>query len=388
MSPVRRASAAYFVYFLAIGGLWPYLSVYYRSLGLDLGTIGAFAAVSALVQLIASPSWGWLNDRFPSSRLVLAIAPAVAAVAGAGLAIAQGLPTIIACVIVLYAAMAGIAPMLDARTVDLLGTDRSKYGRVRAWGSLSFVIAALGTGVLIDRASIAVIFAVWVPFVALAGLVMLSIPPRPHARSVSLFRGAADLLARSDLAAFLGASLLVFGALAAANSFFSIYFVSLGAPAEVLGLAWAVGALVEVPIMWTFPGLAARVGIPALLVTATIAFAIRAAGIALLASPAGLVVTMIIEGFAYGTFFTGGVMFVSQRAPRALAATAQGLFASVSGLAVIAGGGLGGLVASAVSLRGLYAVCAALSAVAAVATWYAVRPGARWTNADATKRAA
>jgi MFS transporter, PPP family, 3-phenylpropionic acid transporter len=286
MTPVRRASAAYFVYFIGIGALWPYLPVYYRQLGLDLGAIGLLAAIAAFVSLIASPVWGWLNDRFPESRLVLASAPAIAAVAGLALALAVGLPAIVVCVVVLYLAMAGIGPMLDARTVDMLGADRTRYGRVRAWGSASFVFASLLVGVLIDRTSVASLFEVWVPAVALAAVVMLMLPTRPRGRSVSLFRGAADLLGRRDLALFLGASLLVFSALAAANSFFSVYVVSLGEPAQLVGLAWAVGSVVEVAVMWTFPTLAGRVGLPALLVLGSAGFAVRAVGVALVTSPA------------------------------------------------------------------------------------------------------
>jgi MFS transporter, PPP family, 3-phenylpropionic acid transporter len=382
MTPVSRASAAYFVYFVGIGALWPYLPVYYRHLGLDLGAIGLLAATAAFVSLIASPVWGWLNDRFPESRLVLASAPAIAAVAGLALASAVGLPAIVVCVVALYLALAGIGPMLDARTVDMLGADRTRYGRVRALGSASFVFASLLVGVVIDRTSVVSLFAVWVPVVALAAVVMLTLPTRPRGRSVSLFRGAADLLGRRDLALFFAGSLLVFSALAAANSFFSVYVVSLGEPAQLVGLAWAMGAVVEVAVMWNFPALAGRVGLPALLVLGSAGFAVRAAGVALVASPAGLLITMLVEGFAFGAYFTGGVMFVSQRAPRSLGATAQGLFASVSGLAVVLGGGIGGLVADALSLRGLYAVCGVASAAAAVVTWLTVRSQGTRTRAD------
>src|SRR3972149_4861362 len=98
VSPVARATGAYIVYFTAAAAYWPYIPVYYRGLGLALGTIGLLAALAAATQLVASPAWGALTDRFPHSRLILPPAAFLAARAAVGLASARDLPVIEACV--------------------------------------------------------------------------------------------------------------------------------------------------------------------------------------------------------------------------------------------------------------------------------------------------
>lgn len=377
VSPVAPAAFAYFVYFTAVGAAWPYLPVYYQALGFDLRMIGALTALAAATQLVSAPIWGALNDRFAAGRWVLFIAPSLAAAAALALAWAQVLPAVVASVIALYVGLSGIAPMLDARTLSILGADRMRYGRVRAWGSASFVLAAWLVGILLDRTGPAGLFYVYVPALVLTALATLPIAPRTLVHSASMFRGGQTLLRQRDLALFLVAALLVWTALAAANSFYSLYIVSVGGSAETVGLAWALGSAVEVPFMWSQPALAKRFGVSRLIVAGAAVFALRAALAALLATPATLVAITVTEGMAFGLFYAGGVTYVARHAPPKLGATAQGLFSAMIGLAVVVGSTAGGIVAQAATIRGLYFVCAAGSVLGSVAVWYAVRGDAR-----------
>lgn len=378
MSPVARATAAYIAYFTAVGAYWPYIPVYYRGLGLDLGTIGLLAALAAATQLVASPAWGAITDRFPRSRLILPAAVFLAASAATGLAMARDLPLIAACVLLLAIGLSGVSPMLDARTLDLLGADRIRYGQVRAWGSVAFIVTAGLVGLLIDRQGNGILFAIYVPGLVLTALVSLTFPRGRRTRSISPLRGAWDLFRQRTMGLFLLGALLTWMMLTAVNAFFSIHLIALGAPAQTVGLAWIVGAAVEVPLMWAFPMLAKRFGMERLLVAATVAFVLRAASYAVVTDPTALVALTALEGFGFGLFYVGGVTFVSQRAPAGLAATAQGVFTGVSaGLGTILGSGLGGLVASELTIPGLFAVCAAGSTVAAAVVAYAVLPTRR-----------
>src|SRR5450759_2013849 len=79
MPPIWRAASTYIVYFVAVGAAFPYLPVHYRALGLNLGTIGLLAALSAATQLVAAPAWGAIADQFGRSRLTLPAASIVAA---------------------------------------------------------------------------------------------------------------------------------------------------------------------------------------------------------------------------------------------------------------------------------------------------------------------
>lgn len=382
MSPIRRAALTYIVFFTAVGAAWPYLPVYFRALGFDLRTIGLLSAGFAATQLVAAPIWGGITDRLARSRLILPAAAVVAAAGAAGLASAHDAATTVAGVLVLAFGLAGIGPSLDARTLDLLGSERSRYGQFRAWGSVAFVASAWLVGRLIDARGTGALFAVYIPALVMTALITLTLPRRPSGGRISIISGARTFVLAPQMRMFLVGSLFVWMTLNAVNTFYSIQLTVLGAPAAMVGVAWAIGSLVEVPIMFGYPRLAARFGTGRLLVLGAAVFAIRAAAAAFATDVTTLVLIAPLEGVAFGLSFVGGVAFVSQRAPAGLAATAQGVYAATAGLASILGAGLGGVIAGAVTIPGLFAIGAVLSGLATIVIAVAVREPAERPATD------
>src|SRR4051794_11079253 len=58
-----RLSSFYFLYFLAGGFYFPFVSIFYRNLGFTGGQIGLLAALGPLVGIIMGPVWGHLADQ-------------------------------------------------------------------------------------------------------------------------------------------------------------------------------------------------------------------------------------------------------------------------------------------------------------------------------------
>ncbi len=363
MSPRARATLAYVAAFAAVGANFPYLPVHYRALGLDLAAIGMLTALWAGASLVASPLWGSVTDRFPRSRTVLPAAALLAALSATGLSQAQQLPAIaigVACVAV---ATAGVIPMLDARTLDILGDDRGAYGRIRAWGSISFLASTAAVGVLIGRAGTQALFAAWIPALLVTAVIALALPRSRRASAAgSIWSGASRVVRAPGLAAFLAAAFVMWAATAAASSFLSVRLYDLGAGAEAAGAAWIVGAVVEIPIMFAFPRLAARFGAHRLLVLGAASFAARGVLYAVAGTPDVLVAGATLEGLGYGLFFVASVGYVAELAPKGRIATAQGVLSAVTfGLASITGASLGGAIATALTIPGLFAVSAVVS---------------------------
>src|SRR5204863_6986183 len=109
--------------------------------------------------------------------------------------------------------------------------------------------------------------------------------PTPTFDSRAAFRA----LLTPALGLFLVGAFLTFSALSGIQSFLSLRFAELRAPAAMIGLAASLGALVEVPLMLRFPGLASRFGADRLAVVGAACFVIRAAVNALTSDPLILV---------------------------------------------------------------------------------------------------
>ncbi len=369
----RRIFLAYLVYFGAIGAAYPYLPVFYRDLGLTFAEIGLLTAIQAATQLALGPIWGGLMDRFPNVGLTLPLAAAVASAGGFILFLASDFASSLAGSMLLFAGLAGIGPTLDARTLETLGpTGRDQYGQVRAFGSLAFVIVALLVGILLETRGSRSLFWIYLPCLVATALVTATIHRRGTTRSVSMLRGAGQILGAPGIVLFFGGFTIVWTALSAVNAFYSIQVVALGGNTGLVGITWAFGAVIEVPLMYAFPRLAARFGTERLMVFGAVVFTLRAGLAAVAADPLILMLIAPLEGTGFACAFVGGVTALAARFPASVGGTAQGLFSASAGLATILGSVVGGTVAGAVGIHGMFAASTAIGFVGVLVLGYAV----------------
>lgn len=371
-----RAATAYVILFAAVGAYSPFLQQYYQSLGIPIGEIGLLAAFTSAMALVSAPVWGSIHDHLPESRLLIPFAAAIAALGGLGLATAGATPLIVVAAAAFAIGMSGTGPMMDVRVLSMVDANRTRYGWIRACGSASFMVCTPVIGLLIDRDGMRSIFWVMIPALVAAGVATIALPPRENAvRPPSLRRAPGTVLRNRSIALFLIGSLVAWTAVASQSAFFSIYLKQLGAPGSAVGWAWAIGAALEIPVMFLFPWLARRFGVEKLIVAGAVITLSREIANVAFTTPGLLLACSLVQGAGYALLLIGGVTFVSLQAPKGTAATAQGILSGVSvSLAAILGSGLGGQLAGWLTIRGLYAVSVCLGAVAVVLIAVAVLP--------------
>jgi PPP family 3-phenylpropionic acid transporter len=372
-SSIVRPAIVYFLLFGSVAAYFPYISVYYSSIGIGLPEIGLLAALNAGVAVIAAPTWGAIVDRARDVRGPLAVAGLWSAAAATWLAVTREPILVGIAVAVLAAGSAGLGPMLDSRTIEIVGSNRDRYGRARAFGSLAFTIGALGVGILIGVTGPQGLFLVYVPGLFLTGLVAYVLLGRPVGAVVARRRvtvgfasGLAGLVRDPTLLLFFLGSALLWIAVSAVHTFLSIHLVQLGASSAIVGLVWTPGALVEVPLMLAFPLLVRWLGAERLLVLGGLAFAARAGLWALASDPLLFVAIAPLGGVGYALFYVGTVTYVSRAVPPSVQATAQGLFSGTAfSIGSILGSVIGGQLAAALSIPGMFAVSAVGTAAGA-----------------------
>ncbi len=377
--------------FAAVGAQSPYFVLYYQLRGFSLGTIGPILSLSALAGLIAAPAWGTLSDRLRGAPTVI-LMPMTLAIAGvvALWSSAEVAPVALG-VSMIAAGMAGLAPIVEARGLETSGSDRSGYGPLRAFGSVSFIVAAGINGLAVERWGVGAAFVAFAIAVVSTGLIGLTLQPLARREggvgtARPGLRQTVALLRVRPVAIFLLGAALSWTSIAAVVAYYALRLTDLGAPATYIGAASMLGAAIEVPVMSRFPWLAARFGSERLIVLGGVLLAVRAflAGVA--DSPAILVAIAAIGGLGFALTLVGGVTFVSRLAPPELQATAQGIFQGVTtSVGAIAAGGLAAVLAAPLGLQGLYVFVSVLGLVAAAIVAVAVRTRptmARPPNAD------
>jgi PPP family 3-phenylpropionic acid transporter len=165
------------------------------------------------------------------------------------------------------------------------------------------------------------------------------------------------------------ATFLIGATLSASIAFYSLFMISLGANLAWLGLASAIAAATEMPILFFSGRIFKRFGVRNSLMLACLLFALRWGTLAFVTTPAPGLLTNLVHGLTFGIFLTGGVAYVESRTPAGLHATAQGLFNAIFfGFGAALGALGGGILYDALGARGLFGATAitALSAVAFV----------------------
>lgn len=381
-----RPSIVYIVLFAAVGAYFPYIGVYLRSSGLSLEAVGLYASLSAAVGLVAAPAWGVVADQRRSVHRPMLIAGIWSALAAVFLGAARDPFSLGLAVVLLSAGSAGLGPMVDSRTVALMGDDRDRYARARAWGSLSFVVGSLAVGWLIAQSNVTTMFVAYVPLMALSGVaawLLLSggdTGPRPARRNPLV--ALPSILREPTLTLFFVGSVLVWATVGAVTTFVSIHAVALGGDGEVVGLLWSLGALVEIPLMFAFPMLSRRLGPERLVVFGALAFAVRSLGWALAPTPLLLLAVAPLGGFGFAFVYVGTVSYIARAVAPGVRTTALGIFSSATFLmGTILGSLIGGQVAGALRLEGMFAVASAGTVAGALLIWWAVASSRARTSA-------
>jgi MFS transporter, PPP family, 3-phenylpropionic acid transporter len=373
---LTRSAVVYMILFSAVGCWSAYASVLFQELGVGLAVIGLLASVPAAVAIIGAPAWGLVADRLGDVRPPLLAASLWAAGAASLLALRPPMPWVLVVVAVLAAGTSGLAPLVDARTVERLGRERDRFGQARAFGSLGFIVATVAVGVLVQATATPAMLAVYVPTLALTGIVGAAVLGRgtgaSRASGVGPIR-ALGLLRNPGFGLFFAGSVVVWVAASGVLAFFSLRLLELGADVRLVGIGWAFNAILEIPTMLAYRRVVGRVRVQWLLVAGAAIFALRGVLFALAGSPTMFVAGAALGGVGFALFLVGTTTFVARRAPVPLRATAQALFSSTAfALGSILGATLAGLVAGAWGLATVFPAAAVTSAVGAVLIWLAV----------------
>lgn len=246
-------SSFYAFYFAILGGTLPYLSLYFESIGFTPKQIGILMSSLLITKIIAPNFWGYLldsqsvkNSSFKSKTISAAL--------------------IICCLIFLllnftedFWLIAGlmfaysffwnaVLPQMESVVYNYLGEKRQRYGRIRVWGSIGFIVSVTCLGWLIESYGINVLLpAITCIFIALAvhGFFIKHTP--------DFSNKATDNHKFSSVLAPIVIVVLILGAIsqmthAAFYTFFSIYLESYGYSKILIGWLWALGVIAEVGV--------------------------------------------------------------------------------------------------------------------------------------------
>lgn len=341
-----RLSALYFAYFAYIGAFSPYFALYLQSLGQSAFEIGVLLSLMQFMRIFASNVWAGMADRSGRNALLLKVALLASFAAWCGMFFTEqfwGLFAVLSlCAFFISAAM----PLVESVTFAHLGGDIGRYGQVRVWGSVGFIIAVLGVGAVLDQAgTVALPALVSVGLAATAGVSLLITEAAGGSRRTepaSVWR----VLARPAAARLFAACFLMCLAHGPFYTFFTIYLSDHGYSKSLTGMLWSLGVLAEIVIFMLMPRLFRRFSAKRILIFSFACASVRFVLIGwLLDSLALVVIAQMMHAATFGSYHASALALVNRLFGEGQRSRGQALYISLS----YGAGGMAGSVASGIA---------------------------------------
>jgi PPP family 3-phenylpropionic acid transporter len=336
-----RIAGFYFFYYAFVGMFAPYWSLYLRSIRFDAVEIAILMSIQPVMRMIAPSLWGWLADHIRKRLLVVQIAAALSALSYLGVFAVTGFWGMFLVLALMGFFWSASMPLVEATTLTYLGRHSARYGRIRSWGSIGFIVSVLGLGYAFDH--VAIEWLLWAGLACELGILVFS-RQIPHVEVLAHHtdhQPIRRIALQPQVLALFGACFLMSVAHGPYYTFYSIYLVEHGYPKSAVGGLWALGVICEIGVFFLMPWLVRRFGYTRILLAsfgaAIVRFMLIGWGVDLLTL---LIIAQMLHAATFGAYHAASMGLVHEFFRGRHQSRGQALFGS---LTYGAGGMLGGL---------------------------------------------
>jgi PPP family 3-phenylpropionic acid transporter len=150
MSLTVRLSLFYASLCLFSGVQLPFFPVWLKTKGLDPQEISFVVAATMFLRIAAGPVFAFIADRIDDRRRVVIALAWGSLVAVALYQVTVGFWTILLVTLMLMSFWPSITPLIETLAMKAAHEQGIDYGRVRLWCSITFIVASLGTGWILE----------------------------------------------------------------------------------------------------------------------------------------------------------------------------------------------------------------------------------------------
>ena len=377
-----RVSLLFAAVCVVAGTQMPFFPIWLDWRGLSAREIAIITAAPLVVRVFVTPAIAFAADRFGDHRRFLIGLSWTALAILVVLAQFATFWPLFVWTLLFSLAMSTIMPLTE--TVAMTGVKAAglDYGRMRLWGSVSFIAASICGGWVLERLGPS--FAIWL---VVFGVVLTVAATHALQRPIGLGRlkaatspprlriaDALGLLRSRVFLVFLLATGTVQGAHAVFYTFGVLHWRDQGLDTGWAGALWGVSVICEVALFAYSGAVLRRIGPVELIVLGSGTAVLRWLLMGFDPPLALLVPLQVSHSLTYGAAHLGAIHYMGRFVPDRQSGTAQALYASVTG-----GIGLGGAMLIAGPLYADYggraywamAIMAVVALVASLVLWRA-----------------
>ncbi|MCM5678388.1 MFS transporter [Schlegelella sp. S2-27] len=378
-----RFAALSATYFAFVGYFNPYLPLWLKELGFGTFAIGALVAVQSITRVVAPYGWGWICDHTGQRARLLRLSSALACLFALGLLltpyrVVPSVGYVGAVLFLMFLNTSAMMPMAEAAMAQHVSSDRgldvARYGRIRVWGSIGFIVTVVVFGFWFEAQGLRW-FAPGAALILLALVIACARLPaeRPAVYGREAVPSLRPVLARPEVRwFFVSAFFMILGHISL-YAFFSLHLDALGYSKRVVGALWAVSVMAEIAwFLWQGRWLGHWPLTTWLALTGVVAALRFGATAAFGASLSVLVVAQATHAVTFAAHHTVCIALINQHFPGRLRGRGQALYTVIGyGIPGVLGGVAGGALSDAAGFAAVFWAAGAVALLAALAAWRA-----------------
>ncbi|TBL81411.1 MFS transporter [Paenibacillus thalictri] len=355
-------------YFATNAILTPFLPVYFAEKGYSSSEIGLLMMFGPFVAIFAQPLWGYLSDRYHKLKLIIFVLWSLSVMASVGVFMLDGFTYSFVFMLLLNFFLLPSNPLLDSIVIKTTLQAGVPYGTVRMFGSLGFTLVAMSSGFILAKLGGVhnIPYLYWGLWVMPLLLLLLLRDERSGGTRITL-RSFGSVMGNKPFLWFLVMIFILTVPHRMNDVLAGLYLKELGASDSMLGWAWALAALSEVPTFALLGRYLHRFHELALLSIVAVLYTVRWLLYYAISDPFLIMLLQASHCITYAVFWIVSVQYAVRLVPEELRSTGQSLLSAVFlGLAGITGGTIGGLIQDRWGGQYMYAFGAVLTLLAAL----------------------
>ncbi len=332
-----RLALFYGAMFLVIGIYMPFFPVWLEGMGMNKTEITLLISGPMFARIIFTPLLSFMTDHFGNRKLALILLLWASLFFCLLLPFSHNFYVLFLTITLMGIFWTTVMPVTEAIAMLQVRKHGMNYGHVRLWGSLTFIVASMACGILIDIKGSSIIWPGLMLTIAATLLLSYRLPASEEEPAQNILEKAAPLppikLADLWLLSKNGVFILFLFAGGLGQASHALYYglgtlhwQSLGYSGLTIGLLWSTGVLAEIILFLYYRKWFATIRADKLLLAGSLFAALRWFAMSLNLPIWLLFLVQTFHAFSFAMLHIGAVYFISRAVPEKLAATAQGIY--------------------------------------------------------------
>ena len=370
-------SKFYYLYYAFVGLFTPYWGLYLTSLKFSPIQIGLLLALFQFGRVVSPNIWGWLADRTNKRSQWVRLIAMMGSIFFVYSFFANSFYEILFIMMSMSIFTSSTIPLIESLTLAHLSSGKGNfdYSKIRVWGSVGFICAALFMGFGIDFFGIKALLFVLLSVQILIYFQSLRVPEHVSDIKNEARRPILNVIKDPQvIAVILGCTLMV-SSHGLLYNFYSIYLNTLDYSSVVIGALWAVGVICEILIFLCMPKILKLVDLKQVLLISLILAVARFFLIGTFADNLWvLIFAQTLHAATFGSFHVASVQIIEYFFHTEHHARGQSLYNSITyGVGGVVGGVVGGALIELLGMSETFRLSALLPLLGIIVFYFGLK---------------